>query len=89
MEGKTYFTDEMVEPFLPEIGQETHLEENRLKPSILSDGEKEIIQHLCNGLTNNQIASELNISHKTVEYHRTNIMRKPEVHNIVEFVVNV
>lgn len=86
LQGKTYFTGELVDSFIPEHGEENHLDNTNLKPSTLSAREKEIIQHLCNGLTNNQIATKLHISHKTVENHRTNIMRKLEVHNIVELV---
>jgi DNA-binding NarL/FixJ family response regulator len=86
LKGKTYFADEINEPFLPEEGKENHLDDSNLKPVLLSVREREVIYHLCNGLSNNQIASELHISSKTVDNHRTNIMRKLDVHNVVELV---
>lgn len=86
VKGKAYFADEINDPFLSDTGKENYLEGSNLKPVPLSAREKEVISHLCNGLTNNQIAAELNISYKTVENHRTNIMRKLEVHNVVELV---
>jgi len=48
--------------------------------------EREIIQLLCEGKKNKEIASLLSISIKTVETHRTNAMRKLEVHNTSELV---
>jgi DNA-binding NarL/FixJ family response regulator len=32
------------------------------------------------------IAGDLNIAYKTVDNHKTNIMRKMQVHNLVELV---
>jgi len=48
--------------------------------------EREIIQLLCEGKKNKEIASLLSISIKTVETHRSNVMRKLEVHNTSELV---
>jgi DNA-binding NarL/FixJ family response regulator len=48
--------------------------------------EREIIQLLCHGQKNRDIASSLSISVKTVETHRSNVMRKLEVHSITELV---
>jgi len=48
--------------------------------------EREIIQLLCEGRKNREIASALSISIKTVETHRSNVMRKLEVHSISELV---
>ena len=36
--------------------------------------------------TAKQIADKLNISQKTVENHRSNIMRKLDLHSVVELV---
>ena len=38
------------------------------------------------GLSNTGIAKELSISVKTVETHRANIMKKLEIHNLVDLV---
>lgn len=48
--------------------------------------EKEVLQEICKGYNNSVIAKSLNISPKTVDVHRTNIMRKLEVHNVVSLV---
>jgi DNA-binding NarL/FixJ family response regulator len=48
--------------------------------------EREIIQHLAGGERSKEIASSLGISIKTVETHRSNVMRKLEIHTISELV---
>lgn len=44
--------------------------------------EKQIVNLMCSGLTNEQIAAMLFISEFTVATHRKNIYRKTETHNI-------
>lgn len=52
----------------------------------LTKREKEVISQICKGLTNNEIAENLFISPKTVDVHRTNIMRKLNINNVVSLV---
>lgn len=55
-----------------------------LRPAPLSKREIQILTMIANGCTNRVIASELNISIKTVESHRENIIGKLDVHSAVE-----
>jgi DNA-binding NarL/FixJ family response regulator len=48
----------------------------------LTPREREIIQLLAEGKTNKEVASALHISVKTAETHRTNIMRKLDLHSM-------
>jgi DNA-binding NarL/FixJ family response regulator len=52
--------------------------------SVLSDREREVLQLLAEGKTAKEIADELNVSIKTVETHRTNIMSKLGIHRLAE-----
>jgi len=58
------------------------------KPNLggLTDREQEVLTHLAEGDSNEQIASALVISPKTVERHRENIMRKLNLHSRAELV---
>ena len=53
-------------------------------PSLLSPREREIIQLLAEGKSNNEVAEVLNISAKTVGTHRAHIMEKLNLHSVVE-----
>ena len=50
----------------------------------LTPREREILVLVAKGHTNREVAELLGISHKTVDYHRTNVMRKLDVHNRTE-----
>jgi DNA-binding NarL/FixJ family response regulator len=52
--------------------------------SHLSDREREVLQLVAEGKTSKEIASQLNLSIKTVEAHRLNIMEKLNIHTVAE-----
>jgi DNA-binding NarL/FixJ family response regulator len=52
----------------------------------LSAREREVIQLVAEGRTNKEIATELGVSVKTVDAHRTNIMRRLNAHSVAELV---
>ncbi len=54
--------------------------------TLLTQREREVLQLIAEGHTNNTIAKIMNISVKTVERHRTNLMSKLDVHNLVELI---
>lgn len=53
----------------------------------MSTREREVLQLLAEGWNNKDISQKLNLSIKTVETHRANIMRKMEFKNITELVL--
>ena len=52
----------------------------------LTNREQEVMVHLVEGLSLNQVGDKLFISPKTVENHRSNIMRKLGLHSTLELV---
>ncbi len=52
----------------------------------LSARESEVIKLLAQGHSNKDVARQLGISVKTVDTHRTNLMRKIGLHSITELV---
>jgi two-component system response regulator NreC len=52
----------------------------------LTDREREVLTLIAEDITNQAIANELDISVKTVEHHRENIMRKLNLHTRTELV---
>jgi DNA-binding NarL/FixJ family response regulator len=58
----------------------------RQKAPALTQRERDVIQLLADGKSNREIASRLEISVKTVETHRSSIMRKLKLNSITELV---
>jgi two-component system response regulator NreC len=53
---------------------------------VLTKREKEVLRLIAEGNSNQQAATELTISVKTVNAHRYNLMKKLDVHNVQELV---
>jgi DNA-binding NarL/FixJ family response regulator len=51
---------------------------------ILTGREREVIQLLAEGKTSKEVAVTLNLSVKTAETHRTNLMRKLGLHSVAD-----
>jgi two-component system, LuxR family, response regulator TtrR len=63
--------------------------ENQQKSLILmslSSRERQVLKSIASGKLNKQIASDLNLSIKTVEAHRANIMKKLEATGVADLV---
>jgi len=54
--------------------------------TMLSEREQQVLQHVVAGEANKVIARRLDISEKTVEKHRSSLMRKMNVRNVAELV---
>ncbi len=57
----------------------------------LTDREIEILKLIAEGMSNKEIGDQLFISHRTVDTHRTNLMKKLDVQNIaglIRFAIN-
>jgi DNA-binding NarL/FixJ family response regulator len=51
---------------------------------VLTSREREVIQLLAEGRTSKEVAVTLNLSVKTAETHRTNLMRKLGLHSVAD-----
>ncbi len=85
LKGKTHFANEVITA-VTNFTQNLTIDGDFTKIGLLSNREREIVKLICQGLTNKQIGEQLFLSHKTVDNHRTSIMRKLDIHNIVGLV---
>ena len=85
-ERKIYLSQDItgivVDGFVSKNRDNAELGENAVSPR-----EKEILQLLAEGKSNKDISDLLNLSIKTVETHRSNIMRKLGFHNVTDLVL--
>lgn len=81
LEGKTFISpgiaDEVMEGYLS--GRKTLKEKSDWE--TITQREREVLKLLAEGYMNKEIGDLLNISTKTVEKHRANIMSKLDLHN--------
>jgi DNA-binding NarL/FixJ family response regulator len=82
---KPFFTPAARQAMLDQLSKGEPLSEPR--ENKLTSREREILQLLSEGKSSKEVASSLNLSVKTAETHRSNIMRKLKLHSVSELVL--
>jgi DNA-binding NarL/FixJ family response regulator len=85
---KTFFTSRVAEMVLGGYlgrGEPTADGKSSLPP--LTPREREVVQLLAEGKSTKEVACHLDLSVKTAETHRSNIMRKLNLHSVSELVL--
>jgi two-component system response regulator NreC len=81
-DGQSYFSTDVTMALLKPA--------NALNPEpkneLLTDRETEILKLIAAGFSNKEIGDRLFISHRTVDTHRTNLMKKLDVNNIAGLI---
>jgi len=82
--NSTFFTSQMLQasPGIDLRGRQRSLDKD-----ILTQRERQVVQLLAEGKSTKEVASVLNLSVKTAETHRSNIMRKLGLHSVSELVL--
>jgi DNA-binding NarL/FixJ family response regulator len=85
---KPFFTPRATELILSNYNQKGTSPDAQLERmgDRLTSREREIVQLLSEGKSSKEVASTLNISVKTAETHRANVMRKLDIHSVSELV---
>src|SRR5271156_1197173 len=86
---RMFFTPRVNDLVLAGFLDKGHVVTRNEAPNLptLTVREREITQLLAEGKSSKEVASMLNLSTKTVETHRSNIMRKLSLHSIRDLVV--
>lgn len=77
MKGKIYLSDEAAQSLRKNSNSET---------PVLTRREKEVLELIAEGMTNNEIAAKLYIGVTTVDTHRKNLLTKLEAKNTASLV---
>ena len=84
--GEVYLYPSLAKLLVRDFFSVEHMADQKINLDGLTEREREILTHLAEGESNDQIATLLVISPKTVERHRENIMRKLNLHSRSELV---
>ena len=87
-DNKTFFTARVADLILSGYLNKTprSIKRDVSVPSLTSR-EREVVQLLAEGKSSKEVACHLNLSVKTAETHRSNIMRKLGLHSVSELVL--
>ena len=85
MQGGTYFSSDILYNVLKNI--HTVVSKTDTQALHLSQREKEVLELICRGKSNQEIADQLFISKRTVEKHRANLLAKTNTKNTAQLVM--
>lgn len=83
--GKIFLSPVLEEPVMKGLLQIARKSDDE-SSNVLTEREKEILQLIAEGMTNQNIAESLCISVSTVDTHRKNIMNKLGIHSVAGLV---
>jgi DNA-binding NarL/FixJ family response regulator len=85
LSGKSYISPYMTDDFADDVIN-MYRNERRTPFQELTKREKEILQLVVQGFTSKQMAEQLNLSQRTIDHHRSNLLRKFNRKNSVDLV---
>ncbi len=81
--NKKFFSDDIQEYILSNFDS---LMENKTRLTDITEREREVAGLIASGMINKEVADALNISNHTVQFHRSNFMRKLNLKNMADLV---
>ena len=85
LSGKSYISPYMTDDFADDVIN-MYRNERRTPFQELTKREKEILQLVVQGFTSKQMAEQLSLSQRTIDHHRSNLLRKFNRKNSVDLV---
>jgi DNA-binding NarL/FixJ family response regulator len=83
---RTYFTPKVAQMMLDGYLR-PHEETSASAQCVLTPREREVIQLVAEGKSTKEVATALGLSVKTAETHRTNLMRKLNLHSVADITL--
>jgi DNA-binding NarL/FixJ family response regulator len=83
-QGKPYFSDDILSVMTRDM---QHKPAREHKLPHFTRREEDVLRLLCQGMSNQKIGEALNISDRTVERHKTNLLEKTETENTLNLVI--
>ncbi|UCC16135.1 MAG: response regulator transcription factor, partial [Dehalococcoidales bacterium] len=85
--GDSYLSPEAATVLVKDYQHKTSLDDERDPYKLLTDREKEVFKLVAEGHTAKEIASLLVVSPKTVEWYKTRLMNKLNIHNKTDLIM--
>jgi two-component system, NarL family, response regulator NreC len=84
--GGSYLSPRMLSQLVDDFRTRVKTTDRMPRFATLTPREKEVLKMLAEGNSVKEVATQLNLSVKTVEAHKFNLMRKLDIHNKAHLV---
>ncbi len=87
-EGRSFFSQELLRNIIVSLGDKNAVNnEKENTKMVFTKRETELLQEICKGLSNKEIADSLDISLRTVESHKSKLLQKTDSKNTISLVL--
>nr|WP_321357907.1 response regulator transcription factor [uncultured Draconibacterium sp.] len=86
-DGGSYFSSEIIKVISRNLYKDKERKSGEQLLDKFTSREKEILNLICKGLNNEQIAELIHLSPKTIEKHKSSLFQKTETFNTVNLVI--
>lgn len=86
--GESYFSNELLRQIIINANNQTLTDQSPEQKLEFTEREKEVLKHLCEGLTVAEVADKLYLSVKTIEAHRSTLLKKTKAKNTINLVLH-
>jgi len=88
LDGGNYFSNALLRNIIANLSKKQQQQKiTEIAIAQLTERELEVLKHICNGYTNEEIAEMLHVSVKTVKTHRANLLEKTGTKNAPSMVM--
>jgi len=87
MEGESYFSAELLRQIIVNGNGATNADSSQLKDSAFTEREMDVLSLLCKGYSVPEVADMLFLSSKTIEVHRSTLLKKTKTKNTINLVL--
>lgn len=84
-QGNTYISPYLLDDFTDDVLKAYRNQETGM-PNALTRREKQVLAMVIDGLTTREIAAKLNLSPRTIDHHRSNLLKKFDLKSSVDLV---
>lgn len=85
MAGESYFSNELLRKIILNFSRRK--EEKSTEHKDFTAREMEVLEHICQGYTTEEIGEKLNISPKTVKTHKSSLLEKTDCKNMPSLIL--
>lgn len=85
--GGNYFSDEIVKTVAKNLQRIRNEVERKSSLPSFTRREREVLDLICQGYNNEQIADLIHVSSKTVEKHKSSLFQKTDTNNTVNLII--
>lgn len=85
--GGNYFSDEIIQVVMTNLSRIRTEKDRKSGLPLLTAREQEVLELICQGYNNDQIAELLHLSPKTVEKYKSSLFQKTDNNNTVNLII--